>query len=203
MPDRRTFAIYLVTFAIIISATIGQQCTDDTQARITACLDQVERDESQLPGGPCSSSDWRCICTKQQGMADCYSACPSLIPYDAANFDKKNCAGQREGVTMQDLGGSLMYTWSDLRIPLQGETIVSDNMSSVASSSAATQESGTTGSTQASTHGNSPLVTSVIPSATQAVTSSTRNGASVRNRFDALSLLLSCMLGNLAICMLS
>ena len=44
------------------------QCEQGVRDQITACLDQVETDESQLSGGPCTSSDWECICTKQQGM---------------------------------------------------------------------------------------------------------------------------------------
>ena len=60
------------------------------------------------------------ICTKQQGLADCFAVCPSQIPQDTANFDQMNCAGQHDGITMNDLGGDLMYTWSDLNAALGG-----------------------------------------------------------------------------------
>ncbi|PWN33265.1 uncharacterized protein FA14DRAFT_173083 [Meira miltonrushii] len=122
---RSVLALFFALLVTVLSLTSSSYaapptCSDATAARLQACLDQVERDESALPGGPCSSSDWRCICTKQQGMADCFAVCPSQVPADTANFDKNNCAGQHDGITMNDLGGDLMYTWSDLNAALGG-----------------------------------------------------------------------------------
>lgn len=53
-------------------------------------------------------------------MADCFAVCPTQIPADTANFDRNNCAGQHDGITINDLGGDLMYTWSDLNTALGG-----------------------------------------------------------------------------------
>lgn len=42
------------------SSSSSSSCPDAIATKLQTCLDQVERDESVLPGGPCSSLDWRC-----------------------------------------------------------------------------------------------------------------------------------------------
>lgn len=56
------FIVVLVTILSLTSSSNASTstCSDATAAHLQTCLDQVERDESVLPGGPCSSSDWRC-----------------------------------------------------------------------------------------------------------------------------------------------
>ena len=64
---RSAFALFLIFSTTVSSIATSSHaspspCPDATAARLQNCLDQVERDESVLPGGPCSSFDWRCEC---------------------------------------------------------------------------------------------------------------------------------------------
>ena len=63
-PKSAVFFVFLITVLSIASCSYASPstCSDATAARLQNCLDQVERDESVLPGGPCSSFDWRCEC---------------------------------------------------------------------------------------------------------------------------------------------
>lgn len=179
------FTTITIILALLVITASAQTCSTEVQARLTACLDQVERDESQLPGGPCSSSDWTCICTKQQGMADCYSDCPSLMQSDEANFDKYNCAGQHEGVTMQDLGGTLMYTWSDLNVILQGDVAVREN-----STGDSTTASDVPSATQGAITSNSTSHASTATPSASSSSSSTNTMNSAPSQLNASTTLL-------------
>lgn len=57
------------------------------------------------------------------------------MPRDAISFDQQNCAGQHEGITINGLGGKLMYTWSDLNMNLGGSPDPGKNSSTSSSSS--------------------------------------------------------------------
>lgn len=62
-------------------------CPYQTGDQIQTCLAQVESDESTRPGGPCTSSDWSCICNKQQGLIDCYKPCPGTQDREAVDYN--------------------------------------------------------------------------------------------------------------------
>lgn len=64
---RQTMTKSVLTLSLIFIATASSaftssssSCPDAIATKLQTCLDQVERDESVLPGGPCSSLDWRC-----------------------------------------------------------------------------------------------------------------------------------------------
>lgn len=47
----------------------SKSCDTNTMTQVQLCLDNVENDEAALAGGPCTSGNWTCICTKHQGLA--------------------------------------------------------------------------------------------------------------------------------------
>ncbi|KAN0061713.1 hypothetical protein ACQY0O_005705 [Thecaphora frezii] len=99
---------HLVLLLLVSTASLtlvaAQTCPQATKDQIQTCLDTIEADEAKLPQ-PCSSSDWACICNKQQGLIECYTPCPELQDYDAIRYNQQNCAGQH-GVTNAAAGNA-------------------------------------------------------------------------------------------------
>ncbi|PWN92086.1 hypothetical protein FA10DRAFT_265889 [Acaromyces ingoldii] len=149
------------------------QCDQTTRDQITSCLDQIEQDESKLPSGPCSSSDWTCICTKQVGLQDCYQKCRGLQPVDDVNFNKGNCFNQH-GVDMS----ALTYSWSQL--PFAVDSGASRNQD--------TSSGGTPSNSNASGSTSSVSSSTSLPSSTAPTSSSiSSNNASAATSSPAAS----------------
>ncbi|CAO1630418.1 unnamed protein product [Sympodiomycopsis kandeliae] len=135
-------------------------CPYQTGDQIQACLAQVESDEAARSGGPCSSSDWGCICNKQQGLIDCYKPCPGTQDKEAVDYNNNNCAGQN-GVKNAAAGGDATYTGSPLTTSVPEAGGQSTGSSPAATSSASTSSAPTSSSTSAATSKSS---TSSAPS---------------------------------------
>ncbi|CAD6891502.1 unnamed protein product [Tilletia laevis] len=151
------------------NATCPQDVIDKV---IVPCQAQVYKEEAALPGGACSSSDWSCICSLQQGLISCYDLCTGTQPADQIRFNKQECNGQH-GVRNQQNGGSLGYTFGTLTTTLSGYT--STSVPASATESAAQPGSATTASTittttspaaSASNTSTSTSITTTAPSST-------------------------------------
>ncbi|PWN54468.1 hypothetical protein IE53DRAFT_376454 [Violaceomyces palustris] len=173
--------VSILTLAIVPLLSLAQSsCPQSTLDQIQTCLDTIETDESTRPGGPCTSTDWQCICNKQQGILACYNPCPSQTDADAKNFNDNNCRGQH-GVTNQ-IGGNDAFTYSGSPItttvaPGQGETSVSGATSTSASptSTSSTSSSAPTTNIPAST--SSSTMSRSSSSASPSASTSNSNGA--------------------------
>ncbi|KAE8268920.1 hypothetical protein A4X09_0g3426 [Tilletia walkeri] len=153
------------------SATCPQQVIDQV---IVPCEAQVYKEEAALPGGACSSTDWPCICSLQQGLISCYDLCTGTQPADQIRFNKQECNGQH-GVRNIQNGGDLGYTFGTLTTTLSGFT----STSAPASAATSTAQASATTTSDASTITSSSLATSVTSASS--TTSRSTNTPSATN----------------------
>ncbi|KAK0544958.1 hypothetical protein OC845_005334 [Tilletia horrida] len=159
------------------NATCAQTIIDQV---ITPCVAQVYAQEAALPGGPCSSSDWSCICSLQSGLIGCYSLCPGYEPADDLRFNKENCNGQH-GVKNVQNNGTLSYTFGTLTASLTSFPGATSTGSSPTTTAAPESSAG---SSSMSTVTSVPSVTSSAPASSSS--SNVNSGAGFRSSSPSL-----------------